>query len=77
MPTDRLVLVTLATGVSQETFEVVLVRFATPLRALFALDTIFLVLYTTLLAGFAGPRAARSGARGHGTARARQGSARA
>jgi len=54
--------VTFSTGVSQETFEIArapavyaseLRLFATPLRALFALDSIFLVLYATLLVQFA------------------------
>jgi hypothetical protein len=57
-----MVAITFVTGVSQETFEIArapavyapeLRVFATPLRALFALDSIFLVLYTTLLVQFA------------------------
>jgi hypothetical protein len=54
--------ITFGTGVSQETFEIAraprvyateLRQFATPLRALFALDSVFLVLYATLLVQFA------------------------
>ena len=54
--------ITFATGVSQETFEIArapgdyvreLREFAVPLRALFALDSAFLVLYGTLLIQFA------------------------
>lgn len=53
-----MMLITLATGVSQETFEIFrhptiygeeLRRFAMPLRALFGLDSGFLVLYGTLI----------------------------
>lgn len=53
-----MVLITMVTGVSQETFEIVrhpaiygdeLRRFALPLRALFGLDSGFLVLYGTLI----------------------------
>lgn len=54
--------ITFATGVSQETFEIArapdvyaaeLRTFATPLCALLGLDSIFLVLYSTLLVQFA------------------------
>jgi len=54
--------ITLATGVSQETFEIALApadygaglrHFALPLRALFGLDSIFLILYTALFVVFA------------------------
>ncbi|MCU1282788.1 MAG: hypothetical protein JWM53_6334 [bacterium] len=54
--------ITLATGVSQETFEISLAptdygaglrEFALPLRALFGLDSAFLILYTTLFVVFA------------------------
>ncbi|HEY4242353.1 MAG TPA: hypothetical protein VGM88_21195 [Kofleriaceae bacterium] len=57
-----MVAITLATGVSQETFEVALApadygaglrAFALPLRALFGLDSAFLILYATLFILFA------------------------
>jgi hypothetical protein len=57
-----MVAITAATGVSQETFEIVrapdvynaeLRLYAGPLRALFGLDSVFAILYTTLLATFA------------------------
>jgi hypothetical protein len=57
-----MVAITFTTGVSQETFEIArspdvyadeLRLFATPLRALFALDSMFLVLYAVLLVQFA------------------------
>jgi hypothetical protein len=57
-----MVAITVATGVSQETFEIArhpavytaeLRAYAAPLRALFGLDSAFLVLYSTLLVLFA------------------------
>ncbi|HEY0254787.1 MAG TPA: hypothetical protein VGC41_24845 [Kofleriaceae bacterium] len=54
--------ITLATGVSQETFEISLApasygaglrEYALPLRALFGLDSVFLILYATLFVVFA------------------------
>jgi hypothetical protein len=54
--------ITVATGVSQETFEIALApatygdglrAFALPLRALFGLDSAFLILYTALFVVFA------------------------
>src|SRR5262245_2777813 len=54
--------ITAISGVSQETFEIVrapaiyaaeLRAYAAPLRALFGVDTVFAVLYTTLLISFA------------------------
>lgn len=57
-----MIAISLTTGVSQETFEIVreagvysadLVEHATPLRALFALDSAFLILYSFALVMFA------------------------